>query len=312
MFAPLVNYGLGHINQGSIRPWQIMFLFAGGITILWSIIIFFFLPADPIRAKNFTEREHYIAVARLRSNNTGVRNLYFKPGQVLEALVDVKFWLVFSMGFLLMIANGPQSTFQAIIVQSFGFSPLTSLLFLIPFGFIIGTIQLVGPYLAYKFSNIRTYLIIGCQSLSIMSSLLLWLLPRSQLGGLAVGVYFLGSFGGSYVLLMITQIANTAGYTKRAFVSSGMFVGYCLGNVVGPLLFKTQDAPAYSNGWIAVVITSITALLLAIVYRFVCIWENKKRDETGTAEGYDHAFEDDLTDFKVSAPSPRAFRPTVS
>jgi hypothetical protein len=36
-----------------------------------------------------------------------------------------------------------------------------------------------------------------------------------------------------------------------------------------------------------------------MVYRFYCIWENKKRDKTGLMEGYDHAYEDDMTDRMV-------------
>lgn len=71
------------------------------------------------------------------------------------------------------------------------------------------------------------------------------------------------------------------------------------GNFVGPLLFKEADAPGYAPGFIATVITSIIAALLALVYRFVCIWENKRRDEKGVPEGFDHAYEDDLTDMKV-------------
>lgn len=47
------------------------------------------------------------------------------------------------------------------------------------------------------------------------------------------------------------------------------------------------------------VITSIVAGLLGILYRFVCIMENKKRDEKGVMEGFDDAFNDDLTDKKV-------------
>lgn len=68
---------------------------------------------------------------------------------------------------------------------------------------------------------------------------------------------------------------------------------------MGPLIFKTKDAPKYAPGFIVVVITSIIAALLAVVYRFVCVWENKRRDKMG-AEAYDHAYEDDLTDMKVS------------
>ena len=48
------------------------------------------------------------------------------------------------------------------------------------------------------------------------------------------------------------------------------------------------------------VVTAIVAALLAIAYRLMCMWTNKKRDEAGIMEGFDHAYEDDLTDKKVS------------
>lgn len=129
------------------------------------------------------------------------------------------------------------------------------------------------------------------------------------------GCYILASFGGAYAVLMGLQIANTAGYTKRSVTSSGIFVGYCLGkeagsdtvatlltallgNFVGPLLFKPQDAPAYGPGFVAVLATAIAAAALAIVYRYVCIWENRRRDKSGTMEGFDNAYDDDLTDMK--------------
>jgi hypothetical protein len=67
------------------------------------------------------------------------------------------------------------------------------------------------------------------------------------------------------------------------------------GNFVGPLIFKQQDAPNYEPGFIGTVVTAIAAALLAIVYRFVCIWDNKRRDKEGT-ENFDHAYDDDLTD----------------
>jgi hypothetical protein len=94
-----------------------MYLVAGSITVLWAVVIFFLLPPDPIRAKGFNERERYIAVARMRQNNSGVRNTHFKIEQVRESLCDIKFWLIFSIAFLLMIANGPVSSFIPIIIS---------------------------------------------------------------------------------------------------------------------------------------------------------------------------------------------------
>jgi len=295
--APLINYGLGHL-KGSLSSWKYMYLFAGALTILWAAVIYFFMPPDPIRAKGFTERERYIAVARMRENNSGVRNTHFKVAQVYEAFTDLKFWIVFAIAFLMMIANGPVSSFIPIIIAGFGFSPLNSLLLTLPAGAVIGTVEIMAPLAAAKIPNSRSWIIAICQLGTILASLLLWLLPRESKGGLLFGCYILASFGGGYAVTMGLQIANTAGYTKRSVTSSGIFVGYCLGNFVGPLLFKPADAPEYAPGFKAVLITAIITAVLAIVYRYVCVWENRKRDETGTMEGFEHAYEDDLTDMR--------------
>lgn len=64
-------------------------------------------------------------------------------------------------------------------------------------------------------------------------------------------------------------------------------------------MFKEEDAPRYVPGFIVVVVTAILALLLALVYRFLCIYSNKKRDKQGTEESFENAYEDDLTDRTV-------------
>lgn len=100
--SPLINYGLGHIS-GALSPWRYMYLVAGAITVIWAFVILFLMPPDPIRAKRFTDRERYIAVARLRTNNSGVRNTHFKLEQVRELLLDLRFWLVFIMAFTMLV-----------------------------------------------------------------------------------------------------------------------------------------------------------------------------------------------------------------
>lgn len=82
-------------------------IFSAGITILWSIAIYFFLVPDPVRVKSFSYRAKYILVARLRTNNSGVRNTKWKKDQVMELLTDLKFWLAFWMGCLAMVTCCP-------------------------------------------------------------------------------------------------------------------------------------------------------------------------------------------------------------
>ncbi|KAK2812189.1 hypothetical protein FQN50_001547 [Emmonsiellopsis sp. PD_5] len=295
--SPLINFGLGHI-KGALSPWKYMYLCAGSVTILWGIGILFLLPPDPIRAKGFNERERYIAVARLRSNNSGVRNTHFKIAQVKELLLDIKFWLIVLTAFLAMIANGPISTFSPIIIHSFGFDELTSLVLHTPSGFVAGTTMLILPYLAFKYSHkgIRSWLFVGAQVVTLTATLLLLCLPLDKTGGLLFGIYILPTMGAGYAVLMGLQIANIAGYTKRTLSASGLYIGYCLGNFVGPLVFRSQDAPRYRPGFIVVLVTTVASAALVVIYRFICLRDNKKRDAAGIGEGFDHAYEDDLTD----------------
>lgn len=47
--------------------------------------------------------------------------------------------------------------------------------------------------------------------------------------------------------------------------------------------------------------TAVASAVLSLVYRSICVWENKRRDEAGISEAYEHAYDDDVTDKKVRA-----------
>ncbi|SPN98956.1 related to allantoate permease [Cephalotrichum gorgonifer] len=295
MLSPLCNYGLGQIN-GGVSSWRYMYYFAGAITVAWGVALWWVLPPDPVRAKGYTERERYILVARLRSNNAGVRNTHFKPAQIKELLLDLKFWTVFAIAFLSQIPNGPMSSFIPLIIRGLGFNELNSLLLKMPSGACGCIMLLTLPWLAYKYENVRTYVFAFTMIITVMSSLLLWLLPVSRTGALLFAIYVLPSFSAGYAILMGIQIANTAGYTKKTVSSAGMYIGYCLGNFVGPMLFTKEDAPRYTPGFTVLVATTVAALALSMFYRFLCIYSNKKRDREGHEESFDNAYEDDFTD----------------
>ena len=109
-----------------------------------------------------------------------------------------------------------------------------------PAGAIIGTIELLTPYLAYKYPGNRCFLIFACQIGTIIAAVLLWQLDRTNKGGLLYACYTLASFGGGYAVLMGIQTANTAGYTKKSVTASGIFLGYCLGvfHVWSPIILE--------------------------------------------------------------------------
>lgn len=210
-----------------------MYFFGGSVTILWAFVIYFFMPPDPIRAKALNHREKYIAVARLRKNNAGVRNLHFKKAHAIELLTDVKFWLIFAQGYLSFIAAAPVTSFSPIIVAyGFNVGALRTILYLAPGGIFVGLWVLGTTYLAYKKKNVRIIIVFCAQCVGTVAATLLWKLPITQLGGLLFSCYILPGFSVGWGLLMGLQIGNTAGYTKRVMGSSGIFLGNVLGNDV--------------------------------------------------------------------------------
>lgn len=64
-------------------------------------------------------------------------------------------------------------------------------------------------------------------------------------------------------LIYAWQEQNTAGDTKRKCTSGIVFVGMCAGNVIGPLLYSTEDAPLYRVGLIADLAMFVTVGVIA-------------------------------------------------
>lgn len=88
-----LNYGFAQIRGGSLRPWQYIYLLAGAITFIFGLCCFA-VPDSPVSAWFLSHEERVVAVERLRRGQTGVRCKKPKLSQAVEALYDVKIWLL--------------------------------------------------------------------------------------------------------------------------------------------------------------------------------------------------------------------------
>lgn len=87
----MLTYGLGHIHSDTLFSYQIIFLFCGLATVLFSGFVFL-LPDSPMEAKCFSDRERFIAVQRLRANQMGIVSREWRWDHVWELLYDLKTW----------------------------------------------------------------------------------------------------------------------------------------------------------------------------------------------------------------------------
>jgi MFS family permease len=115
-----IAYGIGHINTTSIAVWRWFFIIFGIVGLLWSIVLWLWMPDSPLTAKFLNDREKAIAVERLRENRTGIANDEFKWDQFKEALLDVKVWYGFFYSIVCVTPATAVANFGGLIIKGMG------------------------------------------------------------------------------------------------------------------------------------------------------------------------------------------------
>jgi MFS family permease len=173
LVSPLINYGLGHITGGALRPWQYMYLIAGGATAFWGVALWWLFPDTPQQAKGFTDEERLLLMERVRGNNAGAEDKTFKPYQVVEALKDYQLWAIFVLSMVSCTGSGAVTTFAPIVFNGMGFTIFQSLLLNLPIGALAFICILGSGYLGRHLPNARLHIItVACLPVILGCSLL--------------------------------------------------------------------------------------------------------------------------------------------
>jgi MFS family permease len=212
--SPLINYGLGQIH-GSLPSWKPIFLILGGITVLWSIVLFFFLPDNPMTSKHLTDAERQIAIRRLERNNAGTVSHEFNKSQFFEAFRDYKLYSCFFIVLLTGVPSGAIGTFGTIVINGFGFDHFDSLALTCPIGAITAISILGSGYITRKWKNTRYLLIIICGLISITGTLICWFGPRDNRGLLFAGIFLIAVQVASGGIAVSLAASNMAGHTSK-------------------------------------------------------------------------------------------------
>ncbi|KAJ7772545.1 MFS general substrate transporter [Mycena maculata] len=276
MVGSLITYGLGHI-QGKLHPYQIIFLFIGLLTIVCSPIIYLVLPDSPTKARFLNHEEKIVALERLRANNQGTETKVWKWNQVLEVLLDVKTYLWFSLLFLCAIPSGGIGAFGPLIIQGFGFNQFDTILFNIPFSAFQVIVTILAATISTKI-KLKWPVIFVASLLPIAGSAALYTLGRdtSLRNQLLACYYVLSFFAALQPMLYTWSSQNTAGHTKKTCTTGIIFVAQCAGNILGPLVYKTQDKPYYKPGLVCDMICWILLAVFTLTTAGYLAWLNKR------------------------------------
>jgi MFS family permease len=274
-----LNYGFSRIAAGALKRWQYIYLLAGCLTFLFGIWCFF-IPNSPVSAWFLTTEERIAAVERLRKGQTGVRCQKIKRSQVKEAFLDVKLWLVFVMMGSAYTVNGAVSGFGPLIVSTFGWSSAESILLQFPLGGICLIAILACGWASSQIPNIRIFLLTANCLPVIAGCAMIWKSDWSRHAPTPVAGYsIIGTFGAVVSQTIVLGMSNVAGATKKSCMAAAIFVAYCVGNIVGPQLIKSQTKKDhYPELWMGLIICYCITIAASVALYFVLWRENKRRE----------------------------------
>lgn len=295
MMGALVAYGLLFYTKDQFKSWQIMFLIFGLITIAVGICIFIFLPDNPMTSR-LSHAEKVLAIERLRENRTGIENKHFKWHQFVEIFRDPQTYFIIIIVAAMNVSNATISSFTSLIIKNIGFSTKETELLNIPNGAVSIVSIVVTSYCASRFDQ-RCLCVIASLTVGLLGGCLLAFSPKDMKAAQLAGNYLTQVIGSALPILYSLAGANAAGHTKKVTMNAILLMSFCLGNILGPLTFRTEDEPDYIPAKIALVVTVAVAILFAFLLRFYYSWENRRRDTRHEGEVHQENSEFlDLTD----------------
>lgn len=239
-----------------------------------------------MKARFLDENDKLVAIERMRANQQGIENDTWKWEHVKEALLDFKTWGWAAMMFSISVPSGGISTFGPLIIKAFGYDSFQTILFNIPFGAVQLVATMGGAWVATKI-GMKGPVLAFLSLPPIAGCVMLLFLPRgaSAKAPLLVAYYLISVYPGITPLVYSWSAANTAGETKKKVTTGMLFIFQCAGNVLGPNLYTTQEAPLYRRGLLSNLALFIVLIGLYAAQAFYLFTLNKKHAKRRVAEG---------------------------
>ena len=300
--ASALSYGLGHIPSDTLEGWQIIFLFVGLVTIITTPFVYWKLDNDIPSARFLTEEEKPKALERLRANQTGTGSRELKGSHLIELFLEPKTYLWFALAMLLNVGASVTNTFGPLILEGLGFDSYKTSLLNMPFGAMQWIVIIFASWAAQRW-KIKS-VVLFCLTLPVIAGLaMLYTISHTDghEGGLLAGYYLLAFLFGGNPLIVAWIVANTAGTTKKSATMSLYNAASSAGNIIGPLLFQSADAPTYHPGLRAVLAIFVALAACTVLQAANLVFLNKLQERKRVKNGKprkikDHSMEDKYHD----------------
>ncbi|KAJ5453506.1 uncharacterized protein N7458_004462 [Penicillium daleae] len=246
-FGGILAWGIGHMEGvGGYSGWRWIFILEGLLTIIVSVIAYFWVHNYPGTAKFLTKEEREYIQFRLKNDNDSTRDEKFSWSAVLDAFKDPKV-LLYGLGFhSLSLPLYTLSLFLPTIIKELGYSAAQAQLLTVP-PYAIATMMTIGVAVLSEKTRRRAPFIMGASSLACIGYIIL--LSQQRAGVSYVGTIFAAAGIYPAVAIVLSWPANNvSGQTKRCIANALQISIGNLGAVIGTQLYRTETSPRFLLG----------------------------------------------------------------
>ncbi|KAF9167630.1 hypothetical protein DFQ26_003786 [Actinomortierella ambigua] len=296
-FGGLLAYGIMQMEGvGGLHGWQWIFILEGLPTVLLVAVTWFKLPNFPDTAPFLTPEERDLAVRRLQVDAGPAVETEFSWKQFWMVFTDYKVYFHMIMYILSASPLYSLSLFMPSIVNGFQFSPLVTQAMTVP---------------AYAVACVCTILVAfssdRCRERGFHFAIPILL---GCLGYVLLIVTRHSSITARYISLVITAVgifssvppmlswftSNIGGHTKRG-VATALIISFGnAGGIISGQMYRADDAPLYVRGHTTAAVMMFLCAILILIFKYLLIKENKRRDNLTPEEYAKEASGEELCD----------------
>ncbi|KAF9907440.1 hypothetical protein EC991_010904 [Linnemannia zychae] len=286
-FGGLLAYGISHMDGlHGLTGWQWIFIIEGIPTIVVCFVAYIYLPDFPATSTFLTPAERALTIKRLAVDVGPGTESNFSWVQFWAAWKDWKVHMYMLIAILHGTPFAALGLFIPSIVQGFGYDHVKTQIMTVPIYVVTCFFVVIFSYSSDRRKERGLHVFI----LSLMGTIgyaLLVFTRNSSLGARYVSLMICTSGMYGYVPVALSWCGvNIGGQTKRG-VSIALIIAIAhIGSVIGGQLYRNDDAPLYFRGHTISALLMAGATALVLVFKWLLIRENRRRDRL-TPEEYE-------------------------
>ncbi|KAJ5256603.1 hypothetical protein N7478_012707 [Penicillium angulare] len=246
-FGGILAWGIGHMaGVGGYSGWRWIFILEGLVTVIASVIAYFWVYNYPSTAEFLSDEEREFIQFRLKNDSDATRDESFTWSAVLDTFKDPKVWLYCAGFHTMSLPLYTLSLFLPTIIKELGYSAAEAQLLSVP-PYAVAFILTLTVAVASEKTHIRAPFIMGTSALACIGYILLLSDHRagvSYLGTIlaAAGIY------PSVAIVLSWPANNVSGQTKRCIANALQISVGNIGAVIGTQLYRVETSPRYFLG----------------------------------------------------------------